>query len=365
MDDFPGRDTTKDDTGTARGASGGGDDDTQDLSLPGRPTEAPDKRRSQWPGGARPKTKGSYEQLPQHDKDIPMTRFPKEQSGLPSTSKGTAETTFIEGMPKGRVRDAASLKIELANQMIQKQHPNYGKDGKFLTLKVVVGKVGVVGPQGGFTHIYQADGKTLNQQLLKLKFVREILGPKRTELVRQKEQEIQQKAQESEELNKTIEEDTKVANDENEQPSVRDQARERITANTERVAQLGQEQNQLEQEKEQLEERLPLRERVKNIFKKYGWTLQAVALAVGIVLSALALAGMNGLKAGTKAVGQGLKTIGQKLGSLLPGLIGSIVSFIFKAAGQVFSFLAEHAWLLILGVVAFFMERLLKKRRKQ
>ena len=91
----------------------------------------------------------------------------------------------------------------------------------------------------------------------------------------------------------------------------------------------------INEDMEREEEKLPLRERVKNIFKKYGWTLQAVALAVGIVLSALALAGMNGLKAGTKAVGQGLKAIGQTLGSLLPGLIGSIVSFIFKAAGQV------------------------------
>ena len=112
------------------------------------------------------------------------------------------------------------------------------------------------------------------------------------------------------------------------------------------------------------ERQRPLLERVKDIFKKYGWTLQAVALAVGIVLSVLALAGLNGLKAGTKAVGQGLKAIGQKLGSLLPGLIGSIVSFIFKAAAQVFSFLAEHAWLLILAVVAFFMERLLKRKRR-
>ena len=112
------------------------------------------------------------------------------------------------------------------------------------------------------------------------------------------------------------------------------------------------------------EQKLPLRERVKNIFKKYGWTLQAVALAVGIVLSALALAATNGLKAGTKALGNGLKTIGQKLGSLLPGLIGSIVSYIFKAAGSVLSFLGEHAWLLILAVVAFFMERLLKRRRR-
>ena len=115
---------------------------------------------------------------------------------------------------------------------------------------------------------------------------------------------------------------------------------------------------------EREEQKLPLRERVKNIFKKYGWTLQAVALAVGIVLSALALAATNGLKGGTQAIGNGLKTIGQKLGSLLPRLIGSIVSYIFKAAGSVLSFLGEHAWLLILAVVAFFMERMLKRRRR-
>ena len=359
-------DPTKDDTGAAGGARGGGDDDTQDLSFPGGPTEAPDERRKRWHGGARPKTKGSYEQLPQHDKDIPMTTYPsKEQSGLSSTSKGTSETTFIEGMPKGRVKNMALVKIEIANQRIQEKYPNYGKEeGNLLTLEVDDGKVVVVGPKGGHTPLYQADGKTLNPQLEKLKFVQKILGPKRTELAQQKEQEIQQKAQQQEELDKTIEEAQKVADDENEQPSVRSQARERVTENTARKAQLRQEQNQLERKRDQLEEKLPLRERVKNIFKKYGWTLQAVALAVGVVLSALALAGLNGLKAGTEAVGKGLKTIGQKLGSLLPGLIGSIVSFIFKAAGQVFSFLAEHAWLLILAVVAFFMERLLKRRSR-
>ena len=85
--------------------------------------------------------------------------------------------------------------------------------------------------------------------------------------------------------------------------------------------------------------------------------------AGGGVLGALALAGMNGIKAGTKAFGQGLKAVGQKLGSLLPGLIGSIVSSIFKAAGQALSFLAKHAWLLILAVVAFLVERVTKRAR--
>ena len=163
---------------------------------------------------------------------------------------------------------------------------------------------------------------------------------------------------EREELKRKIEEDRRIMNDKDSTPQQRMVAGVRFSENTDELARLDPQVQEREQE-------LPLRERVKNIFKKYGWTLQAVALAVGIVLSALALAATNGLKAGTKAIGNGLKAIGQKLGSLLPGLIGSIVNYIFKAAGSVLSFLGEHAWLLILAVVAFFMERLLKRRRKQ
>ena len=167
--------------------------------------------------------------------------------------------------------------------------------------------------------------------------------------------ELKQKAAE---LNEHITEDMRIIEDENTSPSDKAAAQERLAVRNEEL-------KMVNEEIEARERQRPLLERVKEIFKKYGWTLQAVVLAVGVVLGALALAGLNGLKAGTKAVGQGLKTIGQKLGSLLPGLIGSIVSFIFKAAGQVLSFLGKHAWLLILPVVAFFMERLLKKRRKQ
>ena len=168
-------------------------------------------------------------------------------------------------------------------------------------------------------------------------------------------EELKQKAAE---LNEHITEDLRIIEDENTSPSEREAARERLAVRNEELEMVNEAIGVRERQR-------PLLERVKEIFKKYGWTLQAVVLAVGLVLGALALAGLNGLKAGTKAVGQGLKTIGQKLGSLLPGLIGSIVSFIFKAAGQVLSFLGEHAWLLILAVVAFFMERLLKKRRTQ
>ena len=159
------------------------------------------------------------------------------------------------------------------------------------------------------------------------------------------------------ELEKRLAEKRRVLEDENASSSEREAAKHKVEEDEWALERVNE---NLERE----EQKLPLRERVKNIFKKYGWTLQAVALAVGIVLSALALAATNGLKAGTQAIGNGLKSIGQKLGSLLPGLIGSIVSYIFKAAGSVLSFLGEHAWLLILAVVAFFMERLLKRRRR-
>ena len=159
-------------------------------------------------------------------------------------------------------------------------------------------------------------------------------------------------------LKRENEKDQRVIDDENATSSDKQAA-------ADRMAERREEMKRLARQIQQREEALPLRERVKRIFKKYVWTLQAVVLATGLVLGAVALAALNGLKAGTKAVGKGLKTVGQKLGSLLPGLIGSIVSFIFKSAGQVLSFLGEHVWSLILAVVAFFMERLLKKRRRQ
>ena len=168
---------------------------------------------------------------------------------------------------------------------------------------------------------------------------------------------LEELQQEKAALEERLAKNKRVLEDENASSSEREAAQKQVNTDERALERVNEDIEREEQE-------LPLRERVKNIFKKYGWTLQAVALAVGIVLSALALAATNGLKAGTKAIGNGLKTIGQKLGSLLPGLIGSIVSYIFKAAGQVFSFLAEHAWLLILAVVAFFMERMLKRRRR-
>ena len=115
----------------------------------------------------------------------------------------------------------------------------------------------------------------------------------------------------------------------------------------------------------QIEEResgMPLRERIREIFKKYGVTVTAILIAAGITVGTVVGSITKALKATGKAMGNGLKDLGAKIGSLLPGLIGSIVSFLFKTAGQAIGYLAEHTWLLILAVVAFLIQKLMKKR---
>ena len=97
--------------------------------------------------------------------------------------------------------------------------------------------------------------------------------------------------------------------------------------------------------------------------KEHGVTVAAIFLAAGVTVSAVVGILTQALKASGKAMGNGLKDIGSKLGSILPGLIGSIVSFIFKTAGQAKGFLAEHTWLLILAAVFFIFEKYIKKRR--
>ena len=101
------------------------------------------------------------------------------------------------------------------------------------------GRIWVYGPEGGGPYpLYMADEETLNTKLPKS--ILKILGPKRIELIEQKDQEM-------EELDKTIEENMKVANDENEEPSVRERAREKVTEDSKRRVQLVQEREQLEE----------------------------------------------------------------------------------------------------------------------
>ena len=184
------------------------------------------------------------------------------------------------------------------------------------------------------------DTRELDQHLNELRAKEETLKP------------LDELEQEAEELNRKIKEDRQLIDDEN------TSSPERMSANV-RLLENEAELDRINTEIEVRERQKPLLERVKDIFKKYGWTLQAIFVAVGVILSVIALTVKKGFKYGTKVVGQKLKNTNHN-----PGLIGSIVSFIFKAAGQVFSFLSEHTWLIILVVVAFFIEKLLKRRRR-
>ena len=110
---------------------------------------------------------------------------------------------------------------------------------------------------------------------------------------------------------------------------------------------------ELEREVEEIEQRMTLRDRIKAIFKKYGFTILAVASAVGVAIGVIVANLKNGLTSLGKGVGNGLKTIGKKLGEILPGLVGAIASIVFRTAGEVIGFLAKNAWLLIVGVVIY------------
>ena len=101
--------------------------------------------------------------------------------------------------------------------------------------------------------------------------------------------------------------------------------------------------SQLERANEEIEQQMTLRDRVKAIFKKYGFTVFAVESAVGVIIGVIVANLKNGLTSLGKGVGNGLKTIGKKLGEILPGLVGAIASFIFRTEGEVVGFLAKNA----------------------
>ena len=163
------------------------------------------------------------------------------------------------------------------------------------------------------------------------------------------------KEQESD-LKRKNEEDQAIIQDENTSPSERGAADARYEERNEELARL---QNQIAER----EDAMPLRERIKEIFKKHGLTLTVIFLSAAGTIVAVVCAITKALKATGKAMRRGLKDVGSKLGSLLPGLIGSIVSFLCKTAGQALGFLAEHTWLLIWAAVVFIFQKYIKGRR--
>ena len=89
--------------------------------------------------------------------------------------------------------------------------------------------------------------------------------------------------------------------------------------------------------------------------------MASIFLTAGVTIGAVVGAITNAFKAMGKQLANGLKTLGAKAAAALPGLIGSIVSFLFKTAGQAIGFLAAHTWLLIFAAVAFLVRKLRRR----
>ena len=260
----------------------------------------------------------------------------------------------------------------------------------------------VKGTKGGETKILKDDGSGFQKSFLDLKFVQRALSdsfeviekrsnqriikerlmladalrknPKNVGLIdslkdkiSKKETEKKEKEREffatkqteeieelKEELEKENEQDLEIINDENVSPQDKEAAEQRIAIRNEEIADM----QTLIQERE---DAMTLREKIKKIFKNYGVTLTAILLAAGATIASVISTITNALKKVGTELGNGLKTLGEKAASALPGLIGDIVSFLFKAASSAIGFIAEHTWPLILAVVAFLFQSLVKK----
>ena len=194
--------------------------------------------------------------------------------------------------------------------------------------------------------LFKPDGE-LNDKLPKT--IKESLGPTAEKVIETNEREITRRRE-------------KVRDLESSRKEAREDQRENIDRN---IEQQREEIENLERENEVIEERMSLRDRVKVIFKKYGFTAFAVLSAVGAVIGVIVSNLKSGLSKLGKGVSNGLKAIGKKLGEILPGMVGAIASFIFKTAGEAIGFLAKNAWLLIVAVVVYFVEQVKNKQKRK
>ena len=278
-----------------------------------------------------------------------MDRFPSSSSrrGSEDTTyhRTRGETSFIEGIDEHTPLITKETKRDEAWDRIKRKFPNINPANSSFTATLDEYdrvEVRLKRDRGKYHLLFNSDGE-VNEKIPKT--IKDALGTPAEDIIRTKEEEISRRENKIKELQASRE--TASVNQ-----------REQIDANIEEQQ---SEISRLEAENERFEERMSLRDRVKLIFKKYGFTVFAVVSAVGLVIGVI----VNNLKKGLTSLGKGvggaLKTIGKKIGEILPGMIGAIASFVFKTAGEAVGFLAKHAWLLILAAVTIMIEKLKKK----
>ena len=275
---------------------------------------------------------------------IPMTSTSRRDRGFHNPNY--EETSFIdENTPlirREERRDDAWERIREKYPKVNPANSSFTSDIDEYDRVVVRMK-----RKGGKSYpLFKPDGE-LNEKLPKT--IKESLGPSAEKVIETDEREITRRRE-------------KVKDLESSRKDAGPSQRENIDRN---IDQQREEIENLEREIEVIEERMSIRDRVKAIFKKYGFTVFAVLSAVGAVIGVIVSNLKSGLSRLGKGVGKGFKAIGKKLGELLPGMIGAIASFIFKTAGEAIGFLAKNAWLLIVAVVVYFVEQVKNKSKRK
>ena len=280
------------------------------------------------------------------DENIPLISTSSRRGSEDTTYHRTrGETSFIEGIDEHTPLITKETKRDEAWVRIKRKFPNINPANSSFTATLDEYdrvEVRLKRDRGKYHLLFNSDGE-VNEKLPKT--ITNVLGTPAEDIIRVNEEEISRREKKIDELK-----DSRETASENQ--------REQIDAVTEEQQ---NEISRLEAENEIIEERMSLRDRVKLIFKKYGFTVFAVVSAVGLVIGVIVSNLQKGLTSLGKGVGGALKNIGKKIGEILPGMIGAIASFVFKTAGEAVGFLAKHAWLLILAAVTIMIEKLKKK----
>ena len=287
--------------------------------------------------------------IPHHRDEMEMTN--RTSTPMTSTSKHrTQETSFMGDTPSG-IMQTREESQDNAVAMIKEVFPNADTKKIFAKIEDGVVYIKIKGIRNIYHQILDENGDVIiNDRKGKFpKALRDALGKSTLEIT------LENTAENERAKARIRERNERIANADGEE-------RKRIEEENDRDQEGINERNQ---ENVAIEERMTLRKRIKEIFKKNGFTAIAVATAIATVIGVI----VSNLKAGltkvAKGVGNGLKELGKKLGEILPGMVGAIASFIFRTAGEVIGFLAKNAWLLVVGLVLLAVEQLKNKKKRK
>ena len=232
-----------------------------------------------------------------------MERFPSSSSrrGSEDINNPHHHRTYEETSFGGDISEVTPLLTRRENELnasvdeIKRKFPN--ADTSKFTSKIneygmVVARL--IRSNAKYSPLFNSDGE-VNEKLPKT--IIKALGPSAEDIIRANEEEISRRDKKIQELQASRETASEIQ-------------KEQIDVNIEEEQ---NEKSRLEAENEHIEERMSLRDRVKLIFKKYGFTVFAVVSAVGLVIGVIVSNLKKGLTSLGKGVGGALKNIGKKL----------------------------------------------------